>query len=474
MTRQVAIRQSRRLEFNFQQLDEDIAERGIDAVLADMNASFDKNADRRLYAALDSLRSVLQRHPEQLWFQLAARTRLKGWEDIQEQLAAARPGEMLVPMTSSKTKPLPSVLLTLPLEEQTVTHLRMSSDGKELYCGTFKSGLYVIDPQTLAIQRQLSIEGRVLSTMLGPDGKDVVVVTRGEPGHFRGSLTLCNSDTGDVVVDIPDSLRFGFPISGPGAPPPMQTTPDGQHIVFWYGEAFIDRDLAGLQNAHRFRSRTAPSGLSAVFMAFRDEKNVVSVDEGGFVRVFEYPGGKELYPPKRLTQSIQCVAISPDATLLACCGNVPKGEPEELRGGVRRRHFQQVVVIWDLTVHQEIARLYPTDRLNSLAFQGNDTIVSGNSTGDVQRWRIDSPEPTSTVAAFNNGIGAIVQTPDRDRVIASDFKRVRLIDLTSKEGRPTSLASGKVQPICNAVDWNGQWQAPFPRCDHHLGIWPRF
>jgi hypothetical protein len=364
------------LGVDFNQLEEEVAARGIDAVLGEMNASLQEDGDRRLVAALDYLRSVLREHPDQLWFQLQSHTRLKGWEDIQEQLAASRPAEMLVARTSSLPAPLPGVLRTWSFGERPVSHLWMSTDGKELYCGASSKEFIVIAPKTAKIIRRLPVDGSVLTTVPGPNGRDYFVA--GESGAMVVRETL----TGAAIASLKDTAKFRNRASGlRTARPPMQTSPDGEHIVFWYGPAFIDRELANLKNAYRFRSRTEPASQNCLFVEFLGNARLLSVDDGGYVRVFEYPGGKELYPPRRIVKRVATVAVSPDRSKLACGGFVPMEAALEIQPGKTRQDYEEIILIWDISTRKEVWRFRPPPveqgtrgyGTTSMAFQDDDS-----------------------------------------------------------------------------------------------------
>ncbi len=454
--------------FDFHLLERNVREHGIDAVIDEINATIGETEDRRLVTTLDHLREGLRKHPDQLWFQLYSHTRLKGWEDFQQQLEAFRPAEMLVVKTSLLTHPLPGVLKTWKFEKHPVSHLRMSADGSELFCGASTKEFVVIDPRSRKIIRRIPVNGRILTTLPQRDGKEIVVVWTGGQSGTSVSLNLRDTQSGEIIASLKDSLRFGHGgYGGVQLTPPMQLSPDGKHIIFWNGSAFVDRELSDLENVFRFRSRTEPSA-NPLYLEFLDATRLISLDDAGYVRTFDYPGGKELFPPRRIIHHTGCFAISPDRSRIACSGLVPSEPPQQIRPGTTRQEYHEIILVWEISNRKEITRFRPRSvpgakpplRISAMSFHDNGTLITGNTVGQVQQWKTTSPDPVTTVTPHRSPVLNVVPSQDGKRVFTSDRSgSVRLVNLQSTQKWDKPLPKNRTRSFRRYASWDGQWEA---------------
>lgn len=436
--------------FDYNKLAHVVRERGIDAVIKKLDRADSKERVRRLVAALDHVRHIVREDPEQLWFQLCSRTRLEGWEDFQQSLLVATPENTLLPLTSSLNQVHPGVVRTWRFGEEAIRHLALSSDGSEIYCGTEAGRFVVLDANTHALVRDLSVSGSVLTTLRGPGGRDVFMAASGLDPHFGRDLH--DVQTGEVKVRLKVGLETEYPF-----PPPVQITPDGRHLVCGTENiSFLAQELPDLQDSFVFRSKIEPTRCRPLFIALVDEgRRLYSVDDRGYLREFGYPEGKELRPPRRLLPRIHVCSLSPDESRLAVSRIIYGPD-----GG---RTSDSEMVVWDLAERREVAKYEILEKnLASAAFLDAETVVTGGYEGHVQVWKTDTSRPIATIQAHDSSVIRICRAPDGKRVFTGDFLGfVKLVDPLGQIAEERPLPPRASRAFRRYFCPDGRWEAGF-------------
>ncbi|MDB5390963.1 MAG: hypothetical protein JWM11_6609 [Planctomycetaceae bacterium] len=151
----------------FSQLEADLRRQGFAATLAELARR--RPVPDQWIAALNHVRSFLERDPDQLWFQLQARTRLKGWEEFQSQLLKQTPRGTLVALSAGLDSVRPGVLMSWQPNPEPVNLLQLSLDSRLLYCGSGWD-LTVLDLSTWEMQRKFEHVGRVAQVLTRTQG----------------------------------------------------------------------------------------------------------------------------------------------------------------------------------------------------------------------------------------------------------------------------------------------------------------
>jgi WD40 repeat protein len=454
------------IKLDFPELARDLKARGYDAVIAEAEKSSDP-LRQKLAIALRGVRTFAEEDPDQLWFQLQARTRLKGWEAIQEELLKQIPPDTLVAETSQLDSVRPAVHRLWRLGNRQIAHLSWSSNRKELFCGLHNGEFLVIDPATAKTVRRLQDLGTIFTTVAGPQGRDQILTQGfGRGGVKYGimdtyNMTAVDGEKGKAIADLGmlpiNSHRRPF-VLAPTAPG-VVATQDGRHLIVPAGESTfqvvpIEAPAAG-QKRHFFAAKTNLVKDAVVVLSLvRDEgRQLATVDHYGWARTFSLPDGEELHPPRRIIEGqLGACAASADGRRVAVCTIAFNQSGKELPG---------TVAVWDLDERKVVfSHVAPGFRFAAVDFwKSPDVVVAGDLAGNISLWSAASDKPLSTVSAHREQIVRLVSAPEQGRVLSASFSgELAWVDPEEKEPLATPLTGAAARV---AVSLDGRREALF-------------
>lgn len=451
--------------FDFAELATGIREHGIDWAIERAEGSSDEN-QRKLALALRHVQPLIEEDPDQLWFQLQGRTRLKSWVDFQAVLRRQTPADMLVAESSDLDSVHPGVERSwqmTAITENPILHLAMSRDGSELYCGTSEGDFVVIDPISLKTLRRLYQVGRVIATTVGPEGKDVFVAM----GHGRKGISPVSYEADRIAAyDARDGSHLvGLSQTRPThgflgmipKPPGIIGISDGRELLVpGEGSAFTivpaDGSMArGFKPTSRVDSFARP-----FFCVMRDGGQILfTVDTTGVTRFFSLPDGNELHPPQLAFGGlVSSCALNRDGRLLAICRVTPVGNRKD--GG---KTPSGEVAVWDVEKQEVVFQRSVGDQaLVSVAFVGEEeTVATGSERGNLLLWKEGSEKPINALSVGRHTLAHLVAAPDNRRLFVGDGGgALKLVDPWVKERAGEPLPASAV-PL--AISRDGKREA---------------
>lgn len=269
-------------------------------------------------------------------------------------------------------------------------------DGRLLY---WPSEVHSISPAGVIAGRDDSVWVATYS----PDGKRLFVAGRGN------RFELWDTQTNRVLL------------SGAGHPTTRCAafSPDGQTLA-----TGGDDHIIALREAGTGQTRATLHGHAGAVSAvlFADEgRTLISVCDGGDVKVWGAATGQEQASWREHRQQIYCAALSPDENwLITGGGNWTTGDPGEL-------------LVWQRRTGQVQARL-SGHRLAvwSVVFMPNgNQILSSDSSGAVKLWNLDTLQEERTLqhAAW---VRPLALSPDaRTLAVGRGDGSIRLWDTTT-------------------------------------------
>lgn len=429
-------------DFDFAELAAGIREHGIEWAIERSEASSDEN-QRKLALALRHVQPFVEEDPDQLWFQLQGRTRLKSWVDFQAVLRRQTPADMLVAESSDLDSVHPGIERSWQLtgsHKNPIAHVAMSRDGTELYCGTSEGDFVVIDPGNLKTVRRLTQVGRVLATTTGPDAKDIFVSS----GHGRKGISPGSNEANRIAAyDVRDGSHLvGLSAARPThgflgmipMPPGIIGISDGRELLVpGEGSAFtivpVDGSMArGFKPTSRVDVFARP-----FFCVTRDDgKSLFTVDTTGVVRFFSLPDGNELQPPQLAFGGlVSSCALNRAGNLLAICRVTPVGNRKD--GG---KTPSGEVAVWDIEKQEVVFQRSVRDQaLVSVAFVGEEeTVATGTERGNLLLWKEDSEKPINDLSLSRHALAHLVVALDNRHLFVGDGGgSLKLVDPWVKE-----------------------------------------
>ncbi len=409
------------VKLDFSELARDLKARGYDAVIADGEKSSDP-LRQKLAIALRGVGTIAEEDPDQLWFQLQARTRLKGWEAFQKEFHLQIPADTLVAETSQLDPVRPAVHRVWRMGERQIAHLSWSSNRKAVYCGLHNGAFLAIDPVTAKTVRELKDIGTVFTTVAGPEGRDQIL-TQGIRQGGQPYATVVDAEKGHAIAELGvlgvNSHRRD-PVLAPIAPGVVATHDGRSLIVPGSDYAFhvrpIETPRAG-QKWHTFAAKTnLVHGAVVVLSLVRDEgRQLATVDHYGWARTFSLPEGKELHPPRRIIEGqIGACAASADGSRVVVCTIAYNQSGKDLPGAV---------AVWDWDDRKVVfSHVAPGFRFTAVDFwKSPDVVVTGDLAGNLAVWSAASDKPLSKVSAHREHIIRLVAAPEQGRVVAASI-----------------------------------------------------
>src|SRR5262245_36013265 len=176
------------------------------------------------------------------------------------------------------------------------------------------------------------------------------------------------------------------------------------------------------------------TGVSALAFS-RDGKLLVTGGWDRAVRLWDVATGKEKATLKGHTEGIDCVAISPDGTLLAWAGRQFMDETDD----------EKTVRLWDVTTGKEKAAL-AFFRAESLAFSRDGKLLAAGGGRTVRLWDVATGKERAALQhkggvkapAVSNDVHGVAFSPDGKLLAsASGDHTSRLWDVATGKEKAT-------------------------------------
>jgi WD40 repeat protein len=453
-----ACKASESAEFDFAKLAADLRDRGYEAVIAELRSASAHHVNLRLAAALEFARPFAENAPDQLWFQLQCRARQEGWTDIEAQLQKSRPVETLALISDGRRSTPLAVAASWKVSDAPITHIAYSSSQAQLYFGTARGEIRVVDAKTFAVVQRATYPGVVVGTVKGPVN-DVVVLAERSTRRLR----VIDMKTGKELVNVrckPGAIEFG---EGP-APMGMLTTPDGDILLIQEEtDNLVQRSLVDPTQASQRFPLPMRQGFNDVVLMAPDAKraNLWIADAGGRVMKFSYPGMKlQGEPIETVRGSVTAQVVNSNVSRLATSVELFINQVDS--GALGCIDLATGKSLFEFRVDE---RLYATTFLSdgtTLATGGNGTIYIVSPPNDGATSASGEPAASSKIVKLPKGFTTrLLTAADGKRVfVGTRDGYVRLVDLDPQEGSFAFADSepGAFQP---AVSLDGRWEATF-------------
>lgn len=444
---------------------------GVETVSSELAAAPEGSPRQQAAVILESVSDIIADDPDQLWFQLQARSRRKGMEELQKQLMNQIPDETLIARTSWLTGPQPGIVkswhLSRQVSQRPFEHMAISGDRTKLYfavAGAESADLVVLDLKSLQAERRIENVGGVLMMQPSASG-DVYMAVRdvpekprqgakvGGPVTTREQCGIFRLKDGQLLQEYQLGQR-PFP-EGAGFP---TITSDGNWVVTPKIYSFGMRSLQDWDmriSRGRRRGDSLTEGVS-VHSHKKTGKAVFQLTNGGQVLRYPDPEKSNEYEFLRTqTQHVVHGRQHPERADLLVIS----------RTGLALIDLDRFAVTWRMSSGDR--------RFTDAAFLNTEGyIAAGHDDGKVSVWKaepwddptsdaVDTLEPIAEFSPHAARITHVVQVPGTDRVFTADWDgHLRLIEPLSvtelPEPVPPDLTFNR-----KAFSIDGQWAADF-------------
>ncbi|MDB5391791.1 MAG: hypothetical protein JWM11_7437 [Planctomycetaceae bacterium] len=404
------------------------------------------NSFKQTVTALERAAEITEQHPDQLWFQMQARTRLVGWESLQEELLKVIPSETLIALTSNLDPAVPGIRQTWRFGHRWIVYLAFSTDGRVLYAGTENGDLMLIDTATWAVQPRHLEVGRVLRVLDSPDGDALLSIGWGrkdvQPANPRmNEMGLYLIKDGRPLLQSISFGRVGFLAGLIDDEFIPVLTPNGQELVA-PGTTTTAYRISDQKPLHQFIPKTNVDTRAKAFACWwrNQGKRLCVLDSQGVVRSFDYPAGEEAEPPTRMITNsgyFLAWALAPDGERVAM-GHYQYADKGKFQN-------EQVTVL-NLKTREESGSFKTEGQgLKAVAFLGADRVAAATQIGEVLIWKKTDQQPSVRMKPQETPLIQLVGNTDGTFLAICDTQGyVRLLDPDVPIVRPRPRAPAPV------------------------------
>ncbi len=444
---------------------------GVNAAIARLSVE-SGGTEKMLVNAFRHVAGQTLTAPAEFKFQLQARTRLMGFEDLQWMLKHDAERHSITTLTSYLPPVTGSVVARVKLANSGVIHLSLSGDRKSIYAQTMDDTLHILDAKTLAVVDSRHLNGPIVRTLAGPDGdlifrigeQNIVYIdslaTNERVSRYIGNALPINALVSeDVPVAIsPDDRDFITPAGGIL----HVTDSHGKNKERWdlgilvYPRVSVDEDPV---------TKKGLSGSPALGIEFVNESDLlVAATDGSVVRV-SYPNSKCVSYIKASGSMFHAVAFARDHSRIGFCGPGSTVEVLDADGKVVLKQKGYPTVPAE---HEKLKQLgldpatfrhkFSATRI-ALASAGQ-TVAVGDEAGFVHIWsgeKLDYHRIKS-----HSGSTACLKTAADDKMLISGGVDgcVCVIDPDPNAMSPVALPD-TVVPQLVSVDPRHHWRAMY-------------
>ena len=384
------------------------------------------------------------------------------------QLAVARQagGVSMLSATTGTT------LFTVSGVRLTVRSLAFSCDAKRLAWGNTEGGIGVWNAVTRQpMSSPLGHKGTVFALQFSPDGRHLAsaggdsmvrvwdvasgeetLTLRGHRNTVHGlvyspnggrRLASCSADGTVKLWDAQVAEESMALRHGTAGAFTLAVSRTGR-IAAACGSSIVEWDAS---TGRKLLDWAMPGGNSAVDLAFTpDGLRLVSADAVGQIRVWNALTGETILVISRPEKWVGGMALSPDGTQIAACGDLAvllfdAGTGRELHRLLGHRSSVQSVAydesgglvasagtdgtvkIWDSIQGQELQTFQaPAGGVWGLAFQpGGSLVASASMDGTVRLWELGTGRVVHELLGHRNGALRVCFSPDGKRLATTDW-----------------------------------------------------
>ncbi|TVS19216.1 MAG: hypothetical protein EA424_09135 [Planctomycetaceae bacterium] len=336
------------------------------------------------------------------------------------------------------------LLRELPGDGDRFEAVAFSPDGTMLASGGWDGTVRIWNVSSGELVRQWSApDDAIHCVAFAPDGKTLA------GGTSSGLMRIWDVATGEPTATLEAVDSGGARRAGPVYC--LAFTPDGKRLAVGHGDSATTLwDLTEMREVAVFQTQPDPDDQLSTVLAVAyspDGRWIVSLHADRSVRFRNAETGKLEGTLKNQEAEIACMALSPDAALLATGGAAQEISLWQIEapapaadGGSERDASFRVTLRSTLTGH--------TSSVFSLAFsRDGQWLASGGFDQTVRLWSVPDGAEKATLDGHTGAVRSVAFSPDGRRLAsAGSDATVRLWDV--KTARPIAALEGHDEAVC--------------------------
>jgi WD40 repeat protein len=375
---------SRAPAISFADLQARIQKEGVDHVADELHQSKPSDVPQQIVTTLRQARRHIGEHPDQLWFQLAARNIGQESADF-KQFLGPPPKPMLLAKSAALQQSSPAILNVAFDTKPAVRYVQLSRDGKRLRCclgdGTFR----ILDAATL---KEIARYDRPRNTPRDRFGRDNPLTGLDSNGQI-----VFASDWIELAKLSATDWQYGLDsIYSPSTKTYCNRfiSPDGNLLISGDRGQFSASNPKENKSLSQFKVEDGMfAGRPCFFRLLPPGKRILIGDDFGYLSLFDWQTGERLKPTHGFG-SPAAYALSADNTRVAIA---PENAVISNSGSI--------ATIWDIEEWKEIARFEEPEFTWAISIkfaQDRDTLIALDAkSGQLKSWHTGEKKPTRSL-----------------------------------------------------------------------------
>ena len=416
--------------FDFRRLRAAMEADGIDSTIDRIRTSAANSDGQRLAQTLDLSSHILRVDPNQLWFQVFARTRRKPETAIDRMLSDAaapklRPRVVSLPQSGGR------LLRVVRGNFFGALDVDVSPDGSRFVIGTGFGHVRLYDLATAKLIWSVQpVKSPVDCVVFAPE-QDWIAISGDEQ-----TIKLLDASSGESVREIDHQDANAYTVA---------FSPDGRLLASGRQARSSDDDRAQrafVWDAYDGSRLHALSGhRQKVFCVrfFPDGNSVLTAGYDKTVRKWDLETGLELQSVRAHDSTVSHAAISPDGSLFATA-----------------TFDGPTIKLWNAKTFKPISEGRIGGGNTFLAFSRDGSqLASAGAGGQVTLSQVANLGAQMVVGTHTNVVNAVAFTPNGTRLVsASSDNTVRVWDTTLNAPEPTRWHGGRIGAVSFSPDGN--------------------